>query len=240
MPAAAPKRENILVNLLCNIALPTIVLTKLSAESRLGPVWGLVVALSFPVGYGLYDFRRRRRTNFISLVGFFSVLLTGGLGLMKVAGIWIAVKEGTVPLVIGAAVLASLRSKTPVVRELFYNDQVVDVPRVDAALEAGGHQAAFARLLARTSYWIGGAFAVSAVLNFTLARMLLKSAPGTEQFNAELGKMNLLSWPVIVVPSTLVLMFAFWRLVTGLRDLTGLSVDEIFRGGGKSEDRKAG
>jgi hypothetical protein len=33
------------------------------------------------------------------------------------------------------------------------------------------------------------------------------------------------------VPSTIVMMYAFWRLITGLRDLTGLTVDEIFRGG---------
>jgi hypothetical protein len=231
MPQPAPKRENILVNLICNIAIPSLILSKLSAEGRLGPVWGLIVALAFPVGYGVYDFVQRRRANFISILGFSSVLLTGGLGLLKVDGFWIAVKEGTVPLVIGVVLLASLRSKTPVIRELFYNDQVVDVAKVDAALAAGSHQAAFARLLARASYWLGGAFAVSAVLNFVLARYLLKSPPGTPEFNAELGRMNLLSWPVIVVPSTIVMMYAFWRLITGLRDLTGLTVDEIFRGG---------
>ena len=49
----------------------------------LGPKWGLIVALVFPLGYGVYDFVRRRKTNFISVLGFVSVLLSGGLGLMK-------------------------------------------------------------------------------------------------------------------------------------------------------------
>jgi hypothetical protein len=72
-------------------------------------------------------------------------------------------------------------------------------------------------------------FLLSAVLNFGLARYLLKSASGTPEFNAELAKMHLLSWPVIVVPSLAMTLFALWRLLTGLKNLTGLSMDEIFR-----------
>src|SRR5688572_1278601 len=42
----APKKESLLLNLACNILVPTLVLTKLSTESRLGPVKGLLVALA--------------------------------------------------------------------------------------------------------------------------------------------------------------------------------------------------
>ena len=77
MPETTAPRENLLVNLICNIAVPTYVLTSLSKEEHLGPLWGLVLAILFPVSYGVYDFMRRRRTNFISIIGFFSVLLTG-------------------------------------------------------------------------------------------------------------------------------------------------------------------
>ena len=94
---AAPKRENLILNLACNIVVPTFVLSKLSGDNRLGPVGGLVVALAFPLGYGAYDFARRRRMNFISILGIVSVLLTGGLGLMKLDGFWFAVKDGALP-----------------------------------------------------------------------------------------------------------------------------------------------
>ncbi|HTO02294.1 MAG TPA: MFS transporter, partial [Opitutus sp.] len=66
-------------------------------------------------------------------------------------------------------------------------------------------------------------------LNFALARYLLKSPGGTAEFNAELAKMHLLSWPVIVLPSMVMTMFALWRLLSGLKNLTGLTMDEIFR-----------
>jgi hypothetical protein len=41
--------------------------------------------------------------------------------------------------------------------------------------------------------------------------------------------MHLLSWPVIVVPSMLVMMLVFWRLISGLKQLTGLTTDELLR-----------
>jgi hypothetical protein len=229
VPTSPPKRENLLINLACNIAAPTLVLTKLSGDQQLGPVGGLLVALAFPVGYGVYDYRQRRRANFISIAGFASVLLTGGLGLLKVGGFWFAVKDAAVPLVMGAGVLLSLRSKTPIVREIFANEQIMDVPRVEAALAGRGNEAGFRRLLAAASCWLGGAFVVSAVLNFLLARHLLKSPPGTPEFNAELGRMHVLSWPVIVLPSMVAMMLIFWRLMTGLKQLTGLTLEEIFR-----------
>ncbi len=229
MESPAPSRENLWVNLICNVGLPTLVLTKLSGEHALGPVWSLVVALAFPVGYGIYDFAKRRRANFVSILGFVSVLCTGGLGLLKASALWFAVKDAAIPALIGGAVLTSLRSKTPLVREFFYNEQIIDVPRVDAALVERGQMPAFNRLLARSSVWLALAFLVSSVLNFFLARHLLKSPPGTPAFNDELGHMHALSWPVVALPCMAVMMFAIWRLISGLGTLTGLTTDEIFR-----------
>ena len=228
MPNPPPKGENLLVNLICNVGAPVVILSTLSTNDRLGPVAGLVLALLFPLGYGVWDFGRRRKANFISIIGFASTLLTGGFGLMKLDGIWFATKEAAVPLVIGAAVLASMRSKSPLVRTLLYNDQVINVARVQTALEEQNNLEAFNRLLAQAGYLLVVSFLLSAVLNFALARLLLRSPAGTPEFNAELGKMNLLSWPVIVVPSMVVTFIALWRLLHGIRALTGLDFDSIF------------
>ncbi|MDE2993073.1 MAG: MFS transporter, partial [Chloroflexota bacterium] len=102
------RRENPLLNIGLNIALPAIVLMQLSREDRLGPVYGLLLALAFPVGYGLYDFAARRGFNFYSALGFVSVLLTGGIGLLKLPVEWLAIKEAAVPFIAGIAVLVSL------------------------------------------------------------------------------------------------------------------------------------
>jgi hypothetical protein len=222
------KRENPLLNLLCNIVVPTVVLMNFSTEKWLGPLWGLIVALVFPIGYGIYDLVQRRKTNFLSILGFISVLCSGGLALAKVGGLWFAVKDALLPTIIGVAVLLSLRSKTPLVRELLYNESIIDVPRVDAALAAKGNTTAFEGLLRRSSIGLALTFIASAPINFGLALYVLQSPPGTPEFNAELGKMHWLALVVIALPSMVAMMVLFWKLLHGLTELSGLTQDEIF------------
>lgn len=228
-PAPAPKRESLLLNLICNIAIPTIVLTKLSTEDRLGAQWGMIVALAFPLGYGLYDLKQRKKTNIFSIIGIASVLLTGGLNQLKVDTHWFAVKEAAIPLLLCLVVSISARTKRPFVRELLWNDQVIDTTRVDAVLDANGHRPEFERLLRRASFGLSLAFLLSAALNYGLARWILKSPAGTPQFNEELGRMNLLTWPVITLPFFVAMMLVMWRLMSGMTQLTGLQLEEIFR-----------
>ena len=232
-PAAAPRPrgrpESLVANLICNVAIPTAILTWLSGDRGLGPKWGLLVALAFPTAYGLYDFFTRRRWNFISIIGFASVLISGGFGLLKLGGIWFAAKDAAIPTIIGLAVLASARAKTPLMTELLYNPHVIDVEKVDAALAARGTQAGFTALLRRSTRLLSLSFFASAGLNYGLARYLLRSPPGTEAFNRELARMHLLSWPVIVLPSMAMMMMILWQLLNGLEALTGLNSDAVFR-----------
>lgn len=226
-----PKRENLLFNLLFNIAVPTLILMKFSSDKWLGPLWGLIVALAFPVGYGLWDFLERRQANFVSMIGFVSVLLSGGLGLLKADGFWFAVKDAAMPSVIALGILATLRSSRPLVKSIIYNDQILDLPKIDAALTARNNHQAFEKLLVRASYGLAAAFFLSAGLNFAVARYILRSPPGTEAFNAELGKMHTWGAVIMVVPATAMLMFVLMKLISGIEALTGLSQDDIMRGG---------
>lgn len=226
MPPPA-KRENLLVNLIFNIAIPSLILAKASTPELLGPVGGLVIALLFPVSYGLWDFAQRRQANFISIIGFASVLLTGGLGLMQVDTFWFAVKEAAVPSIIGLAVWASMFTSRPLVRQFLFNDQAFDTVKIETALDQRDNRNAFNRLLGNSTYWLVASFTLSAVLNFVLARWLLKSPTGSPEFNAELGKMNALSWPVIVVPTMIITLFALWHLVSGIKRLSGLTFEEM-------------
>ena len=229
MPSAPAKQENLLLNLIANIALPWAALSWLSKPTLLGPVWALVVAIAFPLVYGAWDLISRRKTNFVSIIGLASVILTGGLGLLKIDGFWFAVKSGAVPVAVGLAVLASMRTKRPLVREMLYNEQVIDVARVDAELAVRGNRAAFDRLLDNASYLLVATFVVSGVLNFGLARYIIKSPSGTPEFNAELARMHLLDIPVTTIPSMAMLMFALWKLLGGIKALTGLELDDIFK-----------
>lgn len=229
MTKPATKPENLLLNLTFNIMVPWAALTLLSKPERLGPVWALVVAVAFPLCYGAWDLAVRRKANFISILGLISVLASGGLGLLKVDPFWFAVKSGAVPVLIGLAVLASSKTKRPLVREILYNDQVIDVPRVDAALAERGNRAAFERLINNASLLLMATFVISGALNFGLARYVIKSPGGTPEFNAELARMHLLDIPVATVPSMAMMMYALWKLIHGIKVLTGLELEAIFK-----------
>lgn len=232
---ASPKRENLLLNLICNIAVPTVVLIWLSKDHLLGPLWGLIIALIFPFAYGVYDLATRKKTNFLSVLGFTSVLASGSLALLKVDGFWFAVKDAIMPTLIGVTVLASLRSKTPLVRELFYNEQVIDVARVDAILTERGVHEQFEQIMRRASIRLALTFIASAPVSFAVARYVLKSPPGTAEFNAELGRLHWIMPLVVAIPSMIALMTIMWKLITDLSVLTGLTTDEIFKSEKKPE-----
>lgn len=224
----APARENLWLALGCNAAYPALVLSLLSDEDRLGPTWSLIAALVVPLGYGIRDYWINRRWNIFSLLGVVSTVLTGGFGLLKLSGFAFAVKEAAVPLVLGLAVPFSLKMKQPLVRLLLFNDQILDTKRIEAALDERQQRPAFDGLLRQASWFVASSFFLSAVLNFILALLILKSAPGTSEFNRELGRLTALSYPVIMLPCMVILMFSIWKLLTGVEKLTGLDGEDLF------------
>jgi hypothetical protein len=229
MSAKPEQRESILLSLGINIAIPAVILMKFSGEDALGPVGGLIVALLFPLTYGMVDFARRREWNIVSILGFVSVLLTGGIGLLQLDPKWIAVKEAAVPAIIGIAVVLSLRTRFPIVRTFLYNDKIIRTREVDEALERRGNRRAFEQTLINASWMLAGSFFVSSVLNFVLAKLIVKSQPGTTAFNEELGRMTALSYPVIVVPSMIIMIAALWYLFHRIKLLTDLDLEQILK-----------
>jgi len=232
-PTASPaKRENMLINLGINILIPVLVLRKGDAWlPALSAAQILILALIFPIAYFIYDLYRRRKYNFISILGFISVMLTGGIGLLQLNPIWIAVKEAGIPAIIGLAVLLSIKTRFPLVRTFLYNKELIEVEKIDAALAARGNQAVFDRLLATCTCLLAGSFLLSAVLNFVLARLIVTTDPAVNNvaFNQEIGSLAAWSWPVIVVPSMVVMGFALWRLFAGIKTLTGLDLEAVFK-----------
>ncbi|MBP8263468.1 VC0807 family protein [Pseudomonas fluvialis] len=221
------EQNNPLVDLLISIVIPSLILMKLSSPERLGADGALLLALAFPFGWGALDLWRKRRFNFIALLGLVSVLLTGGIGLLQLDSQWLAVKEAAVPAIIGIAVLLSTRTRYPLIRTLLFNDKLLDVVRIEAILEQRGLRLRFEQRLQQATYLLSGTFFFSAAMNYILARWLVTSPAGSEAFNAELGRMTLLSYPMIALPSMVMLIGVFYYLWRTLRGLTGLSLEEM-------------
>ena len=238
----APKRENLLLSLAFNILIPLLVLTKLSSPDRLGPVVALVLGLSFPLCYGIWDLLSRKQINFVSMLGLMSVGLSGTFGLVEADPYWLAVKEASIPLLIGVMVLVTFRTRRPLIKTFLYNPQVLNTKLIDQKLEETNTRPQFNKIFAFCNWLLVLSFGMSAILNFILARVIVTTHPALDlaQFNAELGKMNALSWPVIAIPSTIIMMLALWKLISGLTKLTGLKFEEMMHEPPKKEAKKTG
>ncbi len=222
------KKPSMLANLAFNIIIPTLILTKLSSEEYLGPVYSIVVALSFPIIYGTRDYLKSHKPNFFSILGVISVFLTGGMSLLQLDPQYIAIKEAAIPGLFGIATLISVRTKYPLVRTFLYNDQILQINRVKSALREHNSETDFEHKLSNASYMVAGSFFMSSVLNYILAKVILVSEPGTVEFTEELGKMTALSFPVIALPSTIVLMASLFYLLHHIQKLTHLKPEDIF------------
>ena len=225
--AQKPKQAGFFSNLLFNILIPVFILSKFSGENALGPAWGVVVALAFPIGYGLWEMRLTGKVNGFSVLGVVSVVLTGGISLLQLDPQYIAIKEAAIPGIIGLAVIISQKTKRSLVKLMVFNDKIIQIDKVDQALQQQGTVKAFEQSMTTVTYLVASSFFLSSLLNYLLAKIVLQSPPGTTEFAEELGKMTALSYPVIVIPSMVVLMGALWFLFKRLAKLTQLPLEEL-------------
>jgi intracellular septation protein A len=229
-PAARPKKPNVLLELGCTILVPAIVLMQLSRDDRLGPLPALLLALAFPLGWGVWDGLRRRKVNPFAVIGLVSTLLTGGIGVLKLDAQVLAIKEAAVPGLIGLVVAVSAFTRWPLIRAIVFNDDLFEVERVRQALAARASAAAFEARLRTATLMLAATFAFSSVMNYLLATWVVTSPAGSTAFNEQLGRLTLLSYPVIALPSMAMMLGLMWWLANGAKALTGLSIAQMLVG----------
>ena len=229
-PPARPvkqKKSGFLSNMIFNIVIPAVILSRFSGEDALGPVWGVVVALAFPLLFGLWELVKLGKVNFYSILGIISVLLTGGISLLQLDPSYIAIKEAMIPAIIGIVVLVSQYTPFPLVKKLLINPDLLDTDKLYQALTAAANRDLFEQRVARAGYIVASAFFVSAVLNYVLAKAIVISQPGTTAYAEELGRMTWLSYPVIVLPVMVMLMGAIIYMFAQIGKLTNQPLEEF-------------
>ena len=225
--AQPQKKSGLLGNLAFNIVIPVLILTNLSSEDYLGPAWSIVAALIFPIGFGIWDLKQTAKINPFSVLGIVSVFLTGGISLLELPAEYIAIKEATIPALIGIAVLITQRTSKPLLKVFVLSEQIINWQNLNQSLENSGTSGLFEKKMAISSYIVAGSFFLSAALNYILAKVILVSAPGTSEYTEELGRMTALSYPVIVIPSMLMLIAALWYIFAQIKKLTGEDLENF-------------
>lgn len=228
-----------LIDMLVSIIIPSVILMKFSAENDLGPSGALITALAFPISWGLFELLKYKKFNFIALLGLISVLLTGGIGLFKLDPQWLAIKEATIPGLIGLAVLISTQTRYPLIKTLLFNPKIMHVDLIKQKLDELDLTAAFEARLLKATYMLGSMFFFSAAMNYILAKWVVTSPAGSTAFNEELGQMTLLSYPVIVIPSMVMMLAIFYYLWRTIHGMTGLDLEEILHMDSKDDKKES-
>ena len=149
---ATNQQPNIVLNLLFNVAIPILCLLKFSSDKYLGPQWAVVVALSFPLIYGLNQYRKTQKIDFIAALGIISVLLIGGISLLELPPEYIAIKEAAIPFFIGAFCIFSLKTKYPLVKTLIYSDRIFNTAFIEQKIQEFDREPQFQALLKKATW----------------------------------------------------------------------------------------
>jgi hypothetical protein len=104
---------------------------------------------------------------------------------------------------------------------------LVNWPKLNETLEEKGVTSEFNSKVAVSSYIVASSFFLSSVLNYLLAKWILVSEPGTTAYTEELGRMTALSYPVIVIPSMILLIFALMYLFKQISSVTGEPIESF-------------
>ena len=234
LPNSHNKQENGLLNILINVVIPVMILNKLSV--RLGPAQALLLALSFPIAYGVWDFIKRHKTNWFSILGLINVSVTGSLALLGLDGLWFCIKEAIFPGLIGCFVIVSSFTNKPFVESLLMNPQLMDLDRISEKLSTLGNELKFTQHMKNSTRLLSISFFVSAVLNFVLAERIfipldtsLDATARSIALNEQIAQMTSYAMMVILLPTMLFLVFILWHLMKGIRKLTGLKTDEFLK-----------
>jgi len=241
----SPSQENPLLNILINVLIPVIALSAMSKDGEqfwhIGATKAMWLALIPPLAYGVWFFAKTRQTNFFSLLGLASVALTGGLtiylwnqdGTVKPnAALLFGIKEGSIPLILGVAMLLSHRTESPLLRAFLYNDSLFHIPLIEKTVAEKGVEREYQGLLWQSTLLFACSFLVSTVLNVGLALHFLgsldhHSPDARERYNEQVAKITGWGFLVIGVPILVFMAFTLWHLFRGLRRVTGLEQEQL-------------
>ena len=110
---------------------------------------------------------------------------------------------------------------------MIYNPELLDIEKIEAVLDETNSKSELNRMLTKANVWFAFSFFVSSFLNYVLAKVIVVSNPGTDAFNEELGRMTMLSFPIIALPSTIIMMLVLWYIFASLKKVTQLNMNEI-------------
>jgi hypothetical protein len=170
---------------------------------------------------------KKKSLKNITHLALLSTLLTGGIGHYELHAEWLAIKEAAIPAVIGLVVLLSGFWGKPLLAKLLLNPAIFNLDLIYDTLAKKNKTDEFRSKINRANHLLAVTFVFSSTMNYLLAKWIVISPAGTVEFNEQLGEMTMLSYPVIVIPSTIMLFVILFYVVRIITRLTGMKFEQV-------------
>ena len=224
-------------NLIIDIILPVLILNKLAPYlGEHGAVKALIIAISLPLFHGLYDLVKEKKINYISLLGLINVGLTGGFALMKLEGMWFAIKEASFPAIIGIFVFFSGFTRKPLFMFFLEQPALFDTDAIQQKIDENQNTDNYEKLIKNCTFYFSGTFFLSALLNFVLAVRIFTDIPidlgeaeQASMLNEQIADMTWMGYVVIALPLMVVTSTLFYYSLTQLSKLTQLPLNDLMK-----------
>ena len=200
----------------------------------MGSLPALALALSAPLIYGTWDLVRKKKINYLSILGLVNVSLTGSLAVFQMEGHWFWIKDAAFPFLIGTFVFASRWTKKPFIQTLILNPQVMNLDLIHTRIKEKSDEQSLVKVIQNSTLILSSSFFLSAILNFFLAQRIFvpiaQEIQGEQKslvLNEQIAEMTKLTFPVIFLPSLVILAVLMYYLLGRIKKLTGLTMEEI-------------
>ncbi|MDP2310965.1 MAG: VC0807 family protein [Pseudomonadota bacterium] len=218
------RRDLTLLDLAANLGWPWLVLTFGSDAAAFGPRWGPAVAMVAPLGFALWKRFALGRTSPLSILVIASISLNAAVGFLPMDAAWFAWKEALLPMAFALVfALSALRGPGLLAGLL---DEMLDGPKVTAALLDHGATAAYLRRVRRGTVRFGLVTALSGLASGVFAAFMITSPTGSTEFAVELGRYTAWSYGVVTIPTLAGSMWVLRDVLLALEEGTGKPLEE--------------
>ncbi|MEY8252288.1 MAG: MFS transporter, partial [Colwellia sp.] len=115
----------------------------------------------------------------------------------------------------------------PLIAKVLLNPIVFNLDLIYQVLSNKGNTDEFKAKIQWANHLLSVTFVFSATMNYLLAKWIVVSPAGTTKFNEQLGEMTMLSYPVIAIPSMIMLVAIMFYVVRSVMKLTDLKLEQI-------------
>lgn len=187
----------------------------------LSPYWAYALSGVLPSVYLALDAWRRGSLNPFGVFLLAGSISNALVSFLRLEGVYFALKDASHSLLLIVACGVSIALRRPLFEFLFYGLLAPETAPQQAQLKAALARPDIRRALSWATACVALKALLLAVISYAVARLVVVSAFGAPDFNAQVARAHALTFPFFLLLDALFYGLALWLTVRAMRRLTG-------------------